>query len=89
MHASLDPSNKSIIENMYEARHFRMHKQRVANLDFCGMSVLEPHSIASRKQIEDKKTQQKICHENALMIQKLREANEGKGVSDPALPSCS
>ena len=84
-----DPCHKSMIEHMWDARHFRMHRERMANLDFQGMSVLEPHPIASRKQIQDKKQQVKICLENARMIQKLREANEGKGVSFKDTHSCS
>lgn len=78
MNTSLDSSHKTFIDNLCEARNFRQHRKRVDNVDFSGMSVLEPHPIVSKRDVKERQMTQKILYENALIIQKLKEANDGK-----------
>jgi len=81
MNTAYDSSHKKLIENIYDVRHFRLHQQRLADLDYSLISFLEPHPITSKREIEQKEFASRILYENALIVQKLKDANDGKKVS--------
>lgn len=66
-----------MIANIYEARNFRLHKNRIAELDYSRISILDPHPIASRQEILNKDKTLKVLYENALIINKFQEVNDG------------
>ena len=78
MNTSLDSSHKTFIDNLCEARDFRKHKKRLDEVYFTGMSILDPHPIVSKRDVRERQMTQKILYENALIINKLKEANDGK-----------
>ena len=72
---------KSLVENIQDAKYYREHIKRINNVEFSGMSILNPHPIVSRRAIHERKISQKILRENALMITKLKNVEEGRTVS--------
>ena len=54
MNTSLDQSHKTFIDNLIEARNFRMHQERLDNASFSGMTVLSPHPIVSKRAIKER-----------------------------------
>lgn len=51
MNTALDSSHKTFVDNLVDARNFRKHKLRLDTLDYSGISVLDPHPIASKREI--------------------------------------
>ena len=54
MNTALDSSHKTFVDNLVDARNFRKHKLRLYTLDFSGISVLDPHPIASKRDIQER-----------------------------------
>lgn len=71
-----------MIANIYDARNFRLHKNRIAELDYSRISILDPHPIASRQEILNRERTSKVLYENALIINKFQEVNDGRHVSN-------
>ena len=70
------------MEAAFTARNYRQHVHRIRNCPFSGITLNETrHQIVSKSEILGRKMADKISRENAKIIQKLKDANEGKIVS--------
>jgi hypothetical protein len=47
--------DKQLVERIHEVKNFRAHKKRIQALDYSGLSVLDPHPIASASEIKARK----------------------------------
>lgn len=54
MNTALDSSHKTFVDNLVDARNFRMHKRRLDGVDFSGISILEPHHIVSKREVHER-----------------------------------